>query len=130
MFIENLQCIGNALDMVGYTQRRKYRWDNEGLWGLNNFGRCKAFELECKLMTETPRVLFKSQNFFNVQVLFSPGNILNSVLSLPRNLALLTNDHRHWHSVLGELFLRVLKLSTVFFIILKALAAKNMLILE
>lgn len=125
MFIENLQGIGNALDMVGYTQRRKHRWDNESLGGLNNFGRCKAFELECKLMTETPRVLFKSQTFFNVQVLFSPGNILNSVLTLARNLALLTNDHRDWHSVLGELFLRVLKLSTVFFIILKALAAKT-----
>lgn len=76
-------------------------------------------------MTETPRVLFKSQTFFNVQVLFSPGNILNSVLSLPRNLALLTNDHRDWHSVLDELFLKVLKLSTVFFVILKALVAKK-----
>lgn len=125
MFIENLQCIGNALDMFGYTQRRKYRWDNESLWGLNNFSRCKALELECKLMTETPRVLFKSQTFFNVQVLFSPRNILNSVLSLPRNLALITNDHRDWHSVLDELFLRVLKLSTVFFVILKALVAKK-----
>lgn len=76
-------------------------------------------------MTETPRALFKSQTSFNVQVQFSPGNILNSVLSLPRNLALLTNDHRDWHSVLGKLFLRVLKFSTVFFIILKALAAKK-----